>query len=373
LDGHRPEEVLGRLFGTSAHAKGWHISSARPTVKCAEDSQAIQRVRIDPRMRRAEEGKLFSQEDGLGGQGFFFSLTCPCKDNIALEVALDEAALLVAAARNVRQLGRSRRRGRGECTISLATVETDIAEAQAALNHGDQTWQDWLLERFDQAWMRDRLNDRQSVEMIIPSDIQPIDIRTVSPVRIRMIVRLDEPLLIAQRASAGNHYDTRSFIPGSVMMGAFAGKAAENCDLNIAANYSDFVKMFLRDGIKFSMLYPGYYYRSNNYPSIPAPLGLMTCSLVPLKRESKGHGIYSAVDHKECPNSKCRVNESRLEPVDGFLYCKNEPGAAMSVALQNYTFASMNDTKSCNRALNSYSAISDGIISLRADMSDETI
>jgi CRISPR-associated protein Csx10 len=91
---HRQEEILGRLFGTSIHAKRWRISSARPTVKCVGDSQAIQRVRIDPRMRRAEEGKLFSQEEGLSGQGFFFSITCPCKDNAALEVALDEAALL---------------------------------------------------------------------------------------------------------------------------------------------------------------------------------------------------------------------------------------------------------------------------------------
>ena len=157
LANHKPEEILGRLFGTPKNAKRWRISSAHLNGKRAEDSQAVQRVRIDPIKRRAEEGKLFSQEEGLSGQGFFFSAACPCQNNTTLEVALDQAALLVAAARNVRQLGRSRRRGLGECIICLTNVATDIAGAKETLNPEDQPWQDWLLERFDRAWMQGSL------------------------------------------------------------------------------------------------------------------------------------------------------------------------------------------------------------------------
>lgn len=375
LASHKPEEILERLFGSSTHAKSWHISSARPTVKCTEDSKAIQRVRIDPLMRRAEEGKLFSQEEGLGEQGFFFSLTCPCRDKIALEMVLDEAALMVASARNVRQLGRSRRRGLGECTINLANVETNIAGASNVINHEGQTWQDWLLERFDRAWMKGCLKDRKSAEIIIPSDIQSIEIRSDSPVRMRMIVRLDEPLLIAQRASAGNHYDTRSFIPGSVIMGAFAGMVAENCELNIAANYSDFINMFLRDGIKFSMFYPGDYHHGNLYPSIPAPLGLLTCSIVPLKGESEGHGTYSAIDHDKCQHSKCKSHKSRLEPIDGFLILQKEPHV-FNILRTSELHIRIDETtqRAAKRALYSYSVISDGQFFIGEMIcSDETI
>jgi CRISPR-associated protein Csx10 len=314
LANHKPEETLGQLFGTPKHPKRWRISSAHPKEKYAVDSQAVQRVRIDPRMRRAEEGKLFSQEEGLAGQGFFFSITCPYQDNTTLEVVLDEAALLVAAARNVRQLGRSRRRGLGECTICLTNVDTDVAGVEKTLNSKDQSWQDWLLERFDQVWMQGNPKKREINETRIPSDIQAIEIPRGSPIRMRMIARLDEPLLIAQRASAGNQYDTRSFIPGSVMIGAFAGMAAERCDLKDKLNYNDFIGIFLRDGIKFSMLYPGYYDGSDLYPSIPAPLGLVTCSVVPSQDVSDGHGEYPAKEYNECP--KCR---NRMEPVDGFV------------------------------------------------------
>lgn len=314
LANHKPEEILGRLFGSPKNAKHWRISSAHLNGKRVEDSQAVQRVRIDPLKRRAEEGKLFSHEEGLAGQGFFFSATCPCQNNATLEVVLDEAALLVAAARNVRQLGRSRRRGLGECTICLTNVSTDVTGAKETLNPDDQPWQDWLLERFDRAWMQGSLKIEETIESRMLANIKAIDAPTGPQIRIRIIVRLDEPLLIGQRASAGNQYDTLPFIPGSVIMGAFAGMAAEQCNLNETTNYHDFLKMFLRNGIRFSMLYPGYYAESRLYPSIPAPLGLMTCSVVPSEDVYDGHGEYPARETNECP--KCG---NRMEPVDGFV------------------------------------------------------
>jgi CRISPR-associated protein Csx10 len=314
LSRHNPDEILGQLFGTPGQAKRWHVSSAQINCDCTEDSESIQRVRIDPRLRRAEEGKLFSQEEGFAGQRFFFSATCPCQNATALEIVLDEAALMVAAARNVRQLGRSRRRGLGECTIRLTAVATDVSESEAILDKKNRTSQDWLLERFDRAWMQGFLKNRDITEERIPSGIKTINTPVDLPIRLRIIVRLDEPLLIAQRSSAGNQYDTRSFIHGGIVMGAFAAMAAENCDLNNKMNYCDFIEIFLRMGIKFSMLYPGYYQSSSLYPSIPAPLGLVTCSVVPSQNARDGHGDYPARDLYDCP--ECA---NRMVPVEGFV------------------------------------------------------
>lgn len=313
LNKHNQEESLGRLFGTPKQAKHWSVTSAQPGEKCFEDSQVVQRVRIDLHKRKAEEGKLFSQEEGVAGQSFSFSIICPYND----EAALDEAAIFVAAARNVRQLGRSRRRGLGECTIHL----TDVAGASEDSKSADQSWEDWLLERFDLAWMQGGLRNRDSTEAAIQSDIQSIEVPRGTDIRMRTIVRLDEPLLIAKRASAGNQFDTLPFIPGSVLMGALAGMAAERCDLTNQKSYHDFIAIFLRGGVKFPMLYPGYYHNDNLYPTIPAPLGFMNCSVVAFQND-EGHGAYPAVEHEqnECP--KCK---SKLEPVDGFLILRRKP------------------------------------------------
>lgn len=305
---HRPDEILDRLFGSPAQAKRWRISSALPVEKRFADAQAAWRVRIDPRTRRVEPQKLFSQEEGAAGQEFYFTVTCLRND----DAALDEAAFLVAAARNVRQLGRSRRRGLGECVIHLIDVD-GVDEAQKPAG---QSWEEWFLGRFEYVWMRE--NPSEVAKPAIKADIQTVNASRDAAVRIRVIVRLDEPLLIAQRASAGNQFDTRPFIPGSVIQGALAGRAAELCNLADSKIYRDFVDLFLRGGITFPVLYPAYFLNNHLYPTIPAPLALKTCSLVPF-HGNEGHGAYSAWLHDRCP--KCG---SRLEPVGEFVILKRD-------------------------------------------------
>jgi CRISPR-associated protein Csx10 len=137
---HDADEVQERLFGSPAQPKRWHFSSARPVERQSADAQIVQRVRIDPRTRRAEPRKLFSQEEGNAGQVFRFTITCAATD----EAALDDAALLVAAARYIRQLGRSRRRGLGECVIHLT-------EVSGMKQISPDSWEAWFLERFERA------------------------------------------------------------------------------------------------------------------------------------------------------------------------------------------------------------------------------
>lgn len=138
------DDVIDKLFGSPEREKSWRISSARPKSRPVQDSSPRWRVRIDPRTRRSEPYKLFSQEEGVAGQRFRFSVTSLYSD----EVALDEAALLVAATRFVRELGRSRRRGLGECVIHL--VDVAGTETGQLL---DESWEEWFLKRFESVWL----------------------------------------------------------------------------------------------------------------------------------------------------------------------------------------------------------------------------
>lgn len=308
LQRHPREEILQRLFGAPERAKRWYVASAHPATLQARDAYRVQRVRIDPRTRRAEPRKLFSQEEGLAGQVFRFTVTCPHSD----ESALDEAALLVAAARYTRQMGRSRRRGLGECVIHL----TDVAGVTLA-KPADTSWEDWFLERFNQKWLQ---GDPAALS---PSpawtEVESVRVFEGDPVRLRVIVRLDEPLLIAERAPAGNQFDARPFIPGGTLLGVLADLAAQKCDLTGSDEYRDFVALFRRGGVIFSVLYPAYEYNNFLYPTVPSPLGLLTCSVVPFEGESEGHGIFLAGNLKECPECK-----SKLEPVSGFTLLRRQ-------------------------------------------------
>jgi CRISPR-associated protein Csx10 len=306
LSQHNTNEVQERLFGSPARAKRWHFSSARPVERQSADAQIVQRVRIDPRTRRAEPRKLFSQEEGNAGQVFRFTITCAATD----EAALDDAALLVAAARYIRQLGRSRRRGLGECVIHLT-------EVSGMKQISPDSWEAWFLERFERAWLRGQPAPIEST--VAKADLPAVQAGTSHgpAVRVRVIVRLDEPLLIAERAPAGNQFDARPVIPGSVILGALASQAAEHCDLADPNHYHNFVALFRRGGVLFPTLYPAHEYSNNLYPAIPAPLGMLTCSVVPFEGDDAGHGTYIAKDVQEC-----RHCSNRLEPVAGFVVLK---------------------------------------------------
>jgi len=311
LRSHRREEVLERLFGSARFAKRWHVSNARP-VGSAPDTEEATRVRIDVRTRRAEPGKLFAQEEGRSGQKFRFTVTFPVEG----EAALDDAAFLVAAARFVRQLGRSRRRGLGECVIHLR-------EARGAVNQMAERrpWEDWFLERFRERWLSGKpaeiFTSVPAPQGLVPSEFAPSG---QPPVRVRVIVRLDEPVLVAGRAEAGNQYQTLPYIPGSVVLGVLANLAAQRCDLTDGDNYRDFVRLFLRGAVLFPSLYPAHFQSPNLFPAIPAPLVLRTCSAVPWEKEDEGHGVYEAWDETAvCPICKAGGLDGRLEPVTGFV------------------------------------------------------
>lgn len=263
-----------RLFGTPRTMKRWRIGSARPvgqerlagTPYRLEEttSQRVMRVRVNPRTRRAAPRQLFSQEHG-GQLAFTFTASCPAAD----EAALDEAALLVAAARFVRQLGRSRRRGQGECLISLIAVEgADVGDAP----------QELLLRRFEERWLKGEPQElaepkRSRLER---GRSEPAERKQVS---FRVLARADEPLLIAQRPSAGNQFKSQPAITGKTLRGALAARAADCFDLKDKTTYDTFIALFLRDDVRFPTLYPLFRGKRHFYPAAPVPRDGFACKV----------------------------------------------------------------------------------------------
>lgn len=318
------DKILTRLFGSPSQPKHWYITSARPNkpLPTNSDSQTVQRVRIDPRTRRAEPRKLFSLEEGSAKQIFEFTISCPVDD----EASWDEAALLVAAARNVRQLGRSRRRGLGECLFRLKEVK-GIPAAEIA------DWQDWFLQRFKERWLegepaKPEEEEGQKSKWTLGEQIVPD--YAGEPKRFRLILRLDEPLIIARRAPAGQQFEARESIPGTAVLGTLANKAAQRNNLHDPKVYAQFVALFVRGDVMFPTLYPADESEDDIYPSIPAPLGLLTCDVLPFQGQSKGHGLHLGIEgHQKCSHDGC---PGKLRPVRDFLSLSDDPPYTYSLS-----------------------------------------
>lgn len=284
------------IFGSPRQPKRWLISSARPTTLEEPQqkgywqpgetaAQTATRVRVNPRTRRAEENKLFTREEGDSSLRFRFTAECAEDDAVATE----EAAWLVAAARLLRNLGASKYRGRGECEIHLAdrTQEKDLLDSFAAWLHESQT------PAATQAGMA-----------VKPERLTLPSAPDTHSYRVRVLLRADEPLLLARRAESGNQFETLDGIPGGVLRGALAWRVAHRAgaEMNMlprSTAYRNFVDLFFRDAVRFSPLLPIQISKASlyrGYATLPAPRDLLTCELHPgyAKDETEGkHGVWS--------------------------------------------------------------------------------
>lgn len=322
------------IFGSPRHMKRWQISSARPVELMVPQvhsrdwragetaSQTTTRVRVNPRTRRAEENKLFTREEGDGSLHFHFVVECPGDD----ETAWREAEWLLAAARMLRNLGAGKRRGYGECEIHL-------------MDRGQETK---LLDRFGS-----RLEGK-AVERIAQATKSAVASLALLPdpgqhaYRLQVLLRTDEPLLIARRAEAGNQFESLESIPGSVLRGALAWRLAQRAgnqlDDHSSDDYQNFAALFFLDTVRFSTLTPVEVKKSGSaryqgHATIAAPRDLATCELHPGyagSRGDNGHGVWSQVrdddSFDECPicgrpddATDRKAAKVKLESVNGFV------------------------------------------------------
>jgi CRISPR-associated protein Csx10 len=335
---HEPDCPVCAIFGSPRRFKQWYISSARPVgldrpqrpgnIWRAGDTgaQTTTHCRVSPRTRRAEENKLFTREEGNGSMRFRFTAECASDDKAEWQ----EAEWLVAAARLMRNLGAGKRRGNGECEIRLVSPD-----------------QDELLLRFEQ-----RLNGKRP-EMPAAQETQTVQ-RLALPVNpgehaywLRVLLRTDEPLLIARRAEAGNQFETLENIPGSVLRGALAWRVARRAGQGLEDDKSDvyqnFVDTFFRDAARFSPLLPVQVNQGDQYqgfPTIPAPRDLVTCEVHPgySNKADHGHGVWSRVWDDDIPEHcpLCAKGDDakgtmpyqkvKLETISGFLPLRGPQG-----------------------------------------------
>lgn len=327
------QQLLERIFGSPRQLKRWRISSARPAgvlipqVRTQKQStkfmaaQTTTRTRINPRTRRVEENKLFTHEDGDGSLWFRFVAECERDDAIAQQ----EAEYIVAAARMLRNLGAGKRRGYGECEIHLVdrNRESDLLTRLAKRLKGEIVPESAPVTRYD-----------ETKPLHLPPD--PGN----HTYRLRVLVRLDEPLLIARRAEAGNQYETLEMIPGSVLRGALAWRMTHRYDGFTNSNpaaFNRFVELFFNDTVRFSSLMPIEIDLDNEndlegYATIIAPRDFVTCELYPGyvdESSDESHGIWSLLDDKndlECPicaeaNAATgrKAASVKLKTLDGFI------------------------------------------------------
>ncbi len=320
------------IFGSPRRIKHWRISSARPADLLAPQqpdprwqpgeaaAQTTTRVRVNPLTRRAEENKLFTREEGDGSVRFRFTADCLGED----EATWQEAEWLVAAARFLHNLGASKRRGRGECEVRLVG---GASEAE-------------LLDRFEKRLKNEKVQAKEFASSQEPERLVLPANPSQHTYRLQVLVRTDEPLLIARRAEAGNQFETLEGIPGGTLRGGLAWQVAQRAGAKIAdqssAEYANFVTLFFRDAVRFSSLLPVQVSRDDaeqGYPTIPAPRDFLTCKLHPGYAERSldvGHGVWSKLHdpslQDECP--LCAAGDPsrnipkakvKLETVNGFL------------------------------------------------------
>jgi CRISPR-associated protein Csx10 len=326
---HGSECPVCTIFGSAGRRKRWRISSARPAGLTTPQTSSYEwragetaaqfttRVRVNPRTRRAEENKLFTREEGDGRLHFRFIAECIDEN----EDAWREAEWLVAAARLLRNLGASKRRGYGECEIHLV----------------ERSLEDELLRRLEQRLKNDPVKSEGASERV---NIQPLKLPAdpgQHTYRLQVLVRLDEPLLVARRAEAGNQFETLETIPGAALRGALAWRVAQRLGDQLADHsstaYRNFVNLFFHDAVRFSMLMPvevqGEKY---GYPTIIAPHDLFTCELYPgygARSNDQGHGVWSLLQDnapQECPIcaqpdavSGRQAASVKLETLSGFI------------------------------------------------------
>lgn len=336
------QQLMESIFGAPRCQKRWRISSARPLGLLVPQprlnrrrakfvaAQLTTRVRINPRTRRAEENKLFTREDGDGRLRFRFVAECDHEDPTAQR----EAEYIVAAARMLRNIGAGKRRGYGECEIHLV----------------DRNMQSDLLARLAKRLKGEPVAEPEPATSHV--NIESLELAANPSCHtycLRVLVRLDEPLLIARRAEAGNQYETLDVIPGSVLRGALAWRVTRRYggfpDTDNNKVFDQFVELFFNDAVRFSPLMPVEITdksgKLKGYPTITVPRDLVTCELYPgygRQNGNEAHGVWSLLDdtpHDECTTcanndlaTGRRASSVKLKAFDGFISLADVPSTS---------------------------------------------
>ena len=294
------------IFGSPHHKRRWHVRSSRPPERLMphKHGTAVTRVSVSPRTRRAAKHQLFSEELGDGRLRFLFDVQWTGMG----EPAEAEVAFLAAAARNLRHLGRARRRGRGECSARLIAVD------------GHPPAHDWL-EAFDRHWMTTAWAPPMA-QTIVPPPATAIEHAdgeaSDDAVRLRLVARLMEPVLIAIQPEAGNTIRGASTIPGTSIVGALVARASTEGGPAAAAEAAALLR---RSGIVVQSLLPTDRAGNQLYASQVIPRDILRCerhpSTDPWSRHPDRSALATPVSAWRCPDCEASGHDGKMGPAEG--------------------------------------------------------
>ncbi len=279
--------------------------------------------RIDRKTGRAEDAKLFSLELGTAGLPLKAAITelyYPA-DPLA---RLQNWVMLAAGCAYVEELGKRRRRGSGRCLFQLAALPDALLEA-LALETADNS-ANILLDNLDKL-----------VET--PDTTQPAEITQSQASadgyanRYLVVAFTEEPLIVAQRAEAGNTTTTLPYINGTSLRGglatAFLRRQGVTKPEQLDNSYQDFESLFGIEQLRFSNLLPAkleiagdsHLQTGEIQSSIPSPRSLLSCKLHKgFETEDlavKPHGVTDFL-LKDIPE-ECPICGASLEGYNKFL------------------------------------------------------
>ncbi len=307
------EEKIINMFGNHEKGGQWLFSSASlKNVGQKKNTQVRFGVRIDPKLRKAADNKLFSREYGNGKSVFEFSI----ENTNANENLKDEIAIIVAASRLIRGIGSAVNRGNGKCLIKLVRVE----------GVGGSLKQDELLLHFKDFFLNRIRNNKIKIEERI-NENNNINL----PLSKMLIIgKSIEPLIIADKSHSGNEFLSIDHIPGTAILGAFAKKYIQHYDIE-GESYNTFLNFFKYGDIKFTPLYIAKAF--NKYQlniSIPMPFDMLSCKNEPFNVQTDHLELEGYAVKDEIPESCTKCKEAnRISPLkNGFGYISMELGGS---------------------------------------------
>lgn len=251
--GKDPNSIIADVLSSTGQDSRWRFNVATPQEKNVPESVISTGVRVAPRYRRAENNKYFTRELGATID-FTFTIHGIVEND---EIALRDIEWLIAASSYIQRLGSRRRRGNGNCRITL----------------NDPILHEEILKSFENSHFKTihPITNKWKDLYISHPENSSIDYG-ISSHRYRMILYTERPVIIAEKPEAGNVYQGQTIIPGSTLRGAFAAITHPN-ELN-AERYKDFKELFILGGIKFTHLNPMEVSGQTGIPTAQLPLGL---------------------------------------------------------------------------------------------------
>ncbi len=314
--------IMCYLFGSPKYPGRLGVSTAVPDMEqgvvsehnWGKDSSYRYRSSVDVRTRRAREKHLFGREEGTAAQVFSFRVDCP---------DLVSASFVVAAARMVRGFGSGRRRGSGDCLLHAIKIEP------SSNGISSENFEKDMLSLFNNSWVRGRVDFNAQMQVNNQGlETKNINLKThnidqnnsKNPWRARLVVHLEEPLLVSRRGETGASFESFEGIPGSTLAGALLARSFKN--QSNGSDESTLIELIRQGKISIPFLTLAKLTDVRLNPALSAPLNLAGCKKV--DSFSPNNGEHPPVNRLVNANNRCACGYQLEEP-GGMLILQASP------------------------------------------------